>query len=109
VEASLKLLDWNLDEWESVYSELPSYNLKVPSSNKTALKTVWDETVVIEPIEFKNELENLLDQYKSHKGKCLVRASGTEDVIRILTEATTRDIAIELAEHVKELIIRYIG
>jgi phosphomannomutase len=38
-----------------------------------------------------------------------VRASGTEDVIRILTEATTRDIAIELAEHVKELIIRYIG
>lgn len=92
-----------------MYQELPSYNLKVPSNNKLALKTVWDETVVTEPVEFKQELDALIHHYKPQKGKCLVRASGTEDVIRILTEATTKEIAIELAEQVKDLIIRYIG
>ena len=45
-----------------------------------------------------------LEQKLGNKGRVLLRPSGTEPVIRIMVEATSKSLAKELANQLAELI-----
>ena len=65
------------------------WKIKVP--DRTIFKTVWDETRLVQP----QTLQTFIDEVNKsvNEGFSFVRPSGTEDVLRLYTEAkTTKEV-----------------
>lgn len=90
-----------------MYTDLPSKQLKVPVSNKAIVRCSEDETFVTSPTELQNELQRLMDE--TPLGRCFVRPSGTEDVIRVYAEGRTQQDADRLALGAVQAIDKYVG
>ena len=63
-----------------------------------------DDSRLIEPIEVQNKIDEIVNEFKNNKGRCFVRASGTEDVVRIYSEADSEGIAKIISEKVYEIL-----
>ena len=107
VLAAMKVLDMDPKAWEMMYADLPSRQLKVPVANKDIIRCSVDEMRAEEPIAMQNDLDGYMTQVKN--GRCFVRPSGTEDVVRVYAEAATEDEAKWLAEKATEAIITHVG
>lgn len=46
---------------------------------------------------------------KYSKGRCFIRPSGTEDVIRVYAEASTQEAADDLAKSVAKVVDHFLG
>jgi len=46
---------------------------------------------------------------KEYKGRCFVRPSGTEDVVRVYAEAETREAADQLAAKAEQIVYSLCG
>ena len=66
-----------------------------------------DETRCIEPAALQQELDRLAAAVPS--GRCFVRPSGTEDVVRVYAEAASQASADELALQVAQATWRLAG
>jgi len=73
---------------------LPQVLLNIKVSNKNGLKE--NETVVSAIKEAENDL--------GERGRVLVRPSGTEDLIRVMTESDSQERAQEVAGRVAEVV-----
>jgi phosphoacetylglucosamine mutase len=65
------------------------WKIKVP--DRTIFKTTWDETKLVDPLW----LQDFIDEVNGSvtDGHSFVRPSGTEDVLRLYTEAkTSKDV-----------------
>ena len=59
-----------------------------------------------------NDCEIILITWNAAKyprGRCFVRPSGTEDVVRVYAEATTEEAADNLANSVAQLMDQFLG
>lgn len=83
-------------DWSSLYVDLPSKMIKFPVPDKSAVVCNEDETRALEPAA----LQPLLDEAmaKIEFGRCFVRPSGTEDVVRVYAEAATPSLVDELIQ-----------
>jgi phosphoacetylglucosamine mutase len=72
-----------------MYKELPSRNAKVCVKDKNKFIPNDNETRLIQPIAVQNEIDALVSQV--NKGRCFIRPSGTEDVVRIYAEAANEN------------------
>ena len=97
----------DIPSWNQIYTDLPSRQLKVYVKNKSIVKCSDDETYVLEPVELQNELTRLMNLVRL--GRCFVRPSGTEDVVRIYAEAETQEAADDLAKESEKAILKYVG
>ena len=52
---------------------------------------------------------SLQNAAKYLKGRCFIRPSGTEDVIRVYAEASTQEAADSLANSVAKLVDQFLG
>eukprot|EP00743_Colponemidia_sp_Colp-15_P003176 GILK01003431.1.p1 GENE.GILK01003431.1~~GILK01003431.1.p1 ORF type:complete len:555 (+),score=104.65 GILK01003431.1:63-1727(+) len=102
VEGALAILDWSVQKWDQIYSDLPSRMLKVVVPDRTVIHTTHDETQVTKPAGLQAAIEGIVTNYKL--GRSFVRPSGTEDVVRVYAEADTQAAADELAETVSSLV-----
>jgi phosphoacetylglucosamine mutase len=93
--ACLNVLGMTPLEWQAMYVELPSRQLKVPHANKQLIKCSNDETRCIAPVTLTNALDEAMQSVR--QGRCFVRPSGTEDVVRVYSEAATQEEADSLA------------
>ena len=98
VEAVLALKGWSIQQWDAVYTDLPSRQCKLPVANRTAIITVDDETRLTSPPELQAAIDALVASVPS--GRAFVRPSGTEDVVRVYAEGATQAQADELAYQV---------
>jgi phosphoacetylglucosamine mutase len=98
VETILNLKKWTVEDWSRCYNDLPNRQLKVKVKDRSVVKTSWDETQVTEPVA----LQHAIDQLVSDKrfARAFVRPSGTEDCVRVYSEAETRELADTLAVEV---------
>lgn len=99
--ANLFAFDMMLQEMKmgdvcNLFKKDESVLIKVNVDNKDIIKTSYDETMIIEPIE----MQNIIDE---HKGKCraFARPSGTENVVRLYVEGGDCD---SVAEAIKSKI-----
>eukprot|EP01006_Ploeotia_vitrea_P010074 TRINITY_DN25780_c0_g1_i1.p1 TRINITY_DN25780_c0_g1~~TRINITY_DN25780_c0_g1_i1.p1 ORF type:complete len:540 (+),score=77.38 TRINITY_DN25780_c0_g1_i1:83-1702(+) len=104
IEACLALLQWDIKAWLAVYDDLPSRQLKVQVPDPKKVKTLWDETRVTEPAALQEKIDALVKGYGA-SARAFVRPSGTEPVVRVYAEATTRAEADKLADEVKAAIV----
>jgi phosphoacetylglucosamine mutase len=102
VESCLKFNNMSLLDLYEIYSELPSINLKSTVSDKKVFVANEDETRLVQP----ESLQIFIDQEarKYQAGRCFVRPSGTEDIIRIYAEACSLEDAQNLAQTIVDFI-----
>mmetsp|Transcript_28356 Transcript_28356/g.34602 ORF Transcript_28356/g.34602 Transcript_28356/m.34602 type:complete len:193 (-) Transcript_28356:1216-1794(-) len=95
VEAILHIEKMSISDWSKIYTDLPSRQLKVKVKDRTAIKTIQDESKTTAPADLQPKIDEIVSDYEN--GRAFVRPSGTEDVVRIYAEATTQELADELA------------
>ncbi|XP_031128643.1 phosphoacetylglucosamine mutase [Ipomoea triloba] len=107
VEAILHHMGWSIYKWNELYNDLPSRQLKVKVVDRTAITTSNAETVVVTPTGIQEAINIETEKYP--RGRCFVRPSGTEDVVRVYAEATTQEGADALANSVARLVEHHLG
>lgn len=107
VEVILQHMGWSIHKWNELYHDLPSRQLKVKVADRTAVITANAETVVVSPPGLQEAINK--ETAKHPQGRCFVRPSGTEDVVRVYAEASTQEAADTLANCVAKLVDRFLG
>mmetsp|Transcript_21924 Transcript_21924/g.33261 ORF Transcript_21924/g.33261 Transcript_21924/m.33261 type:complete len:573 (+) Transcript_21924:74-1792(+) len=100
VDAILTLQNHTLASWNSLYTDLPSKQSKVAVPDRTMIVMNDNETACVAPAALQRDLNSLMTK----GGRCFVRPSGTENVVRIYAEAETSAQAEALAQRAGELI-----
>ena len=88
VETVLAHKSYSGVEWDSLYVDLPNRLVKVSVANRHAFQTEDAERRLVSPRGLQNRINDLVKRYEG--GRCFVRPSGTEDVVRIYAEAVIR-------------------
>ncbi|KAL4034561.1 hypothetical protein IC575_003213 [Cucumis melo] len=107
VEAILQHKNWSIQTWSELYQDLPSRQLKVKVVDRTLVETTNAETEVVKPPGLQEAINSKIAKYP--KGRCFIRPSGTEDVIRVYAEASTQEAADDLATSVAKLVDQFLG
>ncbi|KAJ1391758.1 Phosphoacetylglucosamine mutase [Sesbania bispinosa] len=107
VEVILQHMGWSIHRWNELYRDLPSRQLKVKVADRTAVITANAETVVVSPPGLQEAINAETAKYA--QGRCFVRPSGTEDVVRVYAEASTQEAADTLANCVAKLVDQFLG
>jgi phosphoacetylglucosamine mutase len=94
VEAILTVRGWTLEQWNSQYTDLPSKQEKVKVANRHQFKCIKADTELAEPKELQDIINEEVKKYPH--GRCFVRPSGTEDIVRVYAEADTTENALKL-------------
>jgi phosphoacetylglucosamine mutase len=89
VEAILVCSNQTFVEWDSAYTDLPSRQEKVKVADRTQFVTINADTELVEPTGLQAKINQQVKKFK--QGRCFVRPSGTEDVVRVYAEAETTE------------------
>jgi phosphoacetylglucosamine mutase len=109
IDAILYLKNWTLFDWySSLYTNLPSRQLKVKVKDRSIIKTNENETECLVPAMVQPALNKLMEE-NAPDGRVFIRPSGTEDVVRIYAEASTPEAAQDLAQQAVEIVQLYCG
>lgn len=102
VETVLLHRQWSPAQWDAAYADLPNRLVRVFVQDRTAFETADAERRVVQP----EGLQARVDEEVSRvaKGRSFLRASGTEDCVRVYAEAATREAADALAQAVAGLV-----
>ncbi|OCH96093.1 phosphoacetylglucosamine mutase [Obba rivulosa] len=102
VEVVLVYKSYSGIEWDSLYHDLPNRLVKVVVPDRNIFKTEDAERRLISPPGLQQKIDELVRRYEF--GRAFVRPSGTEDVVRVYAEATSRAQADDLAYRVAGLV-----
>jgi phosphoacetylglucosamine mutase len=107
VQAILTTLGKSFDDWDKEYTDLPSRQEKVKVQNRNLFVPINADTELAEPTGIQDKIDALVKGYNA--GRCFVRPSGTEDIVRVYAEASTRAETDELAFKVCGLVFDQYG
>ncbi|WPG99441.1 Hypothetical protein R9X50_00225500 [Acrodontium crateriforme] len=87
VEAVLAHKEYTVREWLAMYTDLPNKLAKVLVPNRALFTSVpgTAERKLATPENLQGKIDQLVEKYRD--GRCFVRASGTEDAVRVYGEA----------------------
>jgi len=85
IEVALDYLNMTYDSLLDLYRDYDSRTSKIKVKNKYALQVTDVEDKVVRPVELQPAIDDILKKYGGYKA--FVRASGTEDVLRLHVEA----------------------
>jgi phosphoacetylglucosamine mutase len=97
----------DLPAWDKIYTDLPSKQVKVAVRNKSLISCTEDETRTLSPEGLQGALDAAMAA--APLGRCFVRPSGTEDVVRVYAEAETQAHADALAAAAIDAIETYVN
>lgn len=107
VEVILLHMGWSIHKWNEIYCDLPSRQIKAKVVDRAAVVTANAETVAVKPTGIQEAIDAEIGKYP--KGRCFIRPSGTEDVIRVYAEASTQEAADDLAKSVAKIVDHFLG
>nr|OQO19568.1 hypothetical protein B0A51_11674 [Rachicladosporium sp. CCFEE 5018] len=96
----------SIAKWFTTYTDLPNRLLRVEVADKNSFTTVPDtaERKLQTPEGMQGKLDELVAKYTS--GRCFVRASGTENAVRVYGEAASKHEVDNLLQSVEVMIER---
>ncbi|XP_030577689.1 phosphoacetylglucosamine mutase [Archocentrus centrarchus] len=107
IEAILAIKGMTVQQWETIYSDLPNRQLKVKVSDRRVIDTTDAERRAVSPAGLQEAIDNLVKKYR--QARSFVRPSGTEDVVRVYAEADTQESADALAHEVSLAVYHLAG
>lgn len=90
VETILLANGWDVRDWLNTYDDLPNCLRKVKVADRTAFTTANAERQCVTPIGLQVAIDRTVEKFP--RGRSFVRASGTEDVVRVYAEAGTTEV-----------------
>ena len=90
VEIAMKYLKMDYQSAMGLYTDLKSKTSKIQVKRKENLQVTEIEDKVVEPKGLQNAIEGILKELNGKKA--FLRASGTENVLRLHVEAENREI-----------------
>ncbi|KFP69834.1 Phosphoacetylglucosamine mutase, partial [Acanthisitta chloris] len=107
IEAILALKGLTVQEWDTIYTDLPNRLLKVQVADRRVIDTTDAERRAVAPLGLQEKIDALVKKYRL--SRAFVRPSGTEDVVRIYAEADTQENADALAHEVSLAVYHLAG
>ncbi|KAH8298620.1 hypothetical protein KR018_001665 [Drosophila ironensis] len=107
VETILNHKGWDVQDWIASYKDLPNRQLKVKVQDRNVIETTDAERKCVKPEGLQAEIDKVVANYK--RGRSFVRPSGTEDVVRVYAEASTKEDTESLAYEVGILVQKLAG
>ncbi|KAK4697677.1 phosphoacetylglucosamine mutase, partial [Lecanoromycetidae sp. Uapishka_2] len=104
VEIILAHKSWGPEEWDLTYTDLPNRLGRIEVADRYIFKTTDAERKLESPVGVQGQIDALVGKYKN--GRSFVRASGTEDAVRVYAEAATKGEADDLAAKVADVVKR---
>lgn len=98
VLAILETLNITAYDWFMQYVDLPNKLMKTRVKDRNMFKTTDAERRLVNPEDVQQKIDELVRN--TPQGRCFVRASGTEDVVRVYAEAQTQESCDALAKEV---------
>nr|KAJ3418308.1 Phosphoglucomutase-3 [Polyrhizophydium stewartii] len=95
VEVVLLGTQQTLEAWDAGYTDLPSRQEKVKVQNRALFVPIKADTELAEPAGLQDKINEQVAKFR--KGRCFVRPSGTEDIVRVYAEAETVQETEDLA------------
>ncbi|KAJ3072124.1 Phosphoacetylglucosamine Mutase [Podochytrium sp. JEL0797] len=89
VEAVLTIQQKSFKKWNTDYTDLPSRQEKVKVANRADFVPIKADTELSHPLGLQSRINEQVAKF--NKGRCFVRPSGTEDIVRVYAEAATRE------------------
>ncbi|KAG7830776.1 hypothetical protein KL920_001367 [Ogataea angusta] len=102
---ALRIQDKTCVDWGRDYTELPNKLFKVLVKDRFAFKTTDAERRLVEPAGVQAQIDALVAAYV--QGRSFVRASGTENAVRVYSEAASAADCAELGARVCQLLEPY--
>ena len=110
VESILRAKKWGLHDWDSIYEDLPSRQIKVRVFDRSVIVTADAERIAVAPEGMQAAIELAVASFgKDANARAFARPSGTEDVVRVYAEGRTSDIADALALAVARVVHAHAG
>ena len=106
VEIILQSLDMNIEQWDAFYTDLPSRLMKQAVKDRNVVNTTDAERKCVTPPGLQDAIDKTIVNY-GPRARSFVRPSGTEDVVRIYSEADTQNDADRLAKEITNLVIDF--
>ncbi|XP_061559824.1 phosphoacetylglucosamine mutase isoform X4 [Phycodurus eques] len=107
IEAILALKGMTVQQWDAIYTDLPSRQIKVKVSDRRVIDTTDAERRAVSPPGLQDAIDASVGKYR--RARSFVRPSGTEDVVRVYAEADTQESADSLAHEVSLAVYRLAG
>ncbi|MBN3318094.1 AGM1 mutase, partial [Atractosteus spatula] len=107
IEAVLALKGLSIQQWDAIYTDLPNRQLKVKVADRRVIDTADAERRAVSPAGLQEAIDALVR--KCNMSRAFVRPSGTEDVVRVYSEADTQGNADTLAYEVGLAVYRLAG
>jgi len=104
VETILDFYDMNIESWYKFYDDRPNSLIKVEVKDRNLIETTNAARTCTKPVGLQDYIDSLI-KTSSSQARTFVRASGTENVVRIYAEAKTQKEADEIASKVAEKVI----
>ena len=102
VETVLHHFNLSAKDWDAKYFDLPNKQVKVVVKDRSMFKCTNADQQLLEPVFMQPLIDNEVAKYKF--GRCFVRPSGTEDIVRVYAEAETVEETNKLAKSVAMLV-----
>lgn len=106
VEAILSSLGMSIEQWDSLYTDLPNRLLKVSVRDRSVIVAVDAERKCARPEGLQDAIDSVVREVGG-QARSFVRTSGTEDVVRVYAEADTAAGADNLAKRVANLVFDF--
>lgn len=106
VESILNSLGISIEQWDSLYTDLPNRLLKQEVKDRNAITTTDAERRCVQPEGLQSAIDEAVSRFGA-KARSFVRPSGTEDVVRIYAEADTQEATDLLAKKVANLVFDF--
>ncbi|UYV60889.1 PGM3 [Cordylochernes scorpioides] len=110
-EAILYARDWSVEDWDNIYQPVPYHLSKVLVAGQVpdryAISVNDTQTQCLAPAGLQDAINQAVAQVPN--GRCFVRPSGTEDLVRVYAEALTKEQAVALATQVEGLVSTMAG
>ncbi|KXZ56114.1 hypothetical protein GPECTOR_2g997 [Gonium pectorale] len=107
VELILRRKGWTLADWEALYTDLPSRQLKLKVADRSTITTADAERVCVTPAGLQDAIAQTVSQFPM--GRAFARPSGTEDAVRVYAESGSQEQADELARRVAQHVYDMAG
>ncbi|GFW60042.1 phosphoacetylglucosamine mutase [Trichonephila clavipes] len=104
-EIILHDFDWDISDWDSIYTDFPNRQLKMKVPDRNVLQTTDAARKCVKPEGLQEEIDKAVAKYE--QARSFVRPSGTEDIVRVYAEAHTQEAADKLAEEVVSLVKKF--
>lgn len=107
VEGILRRKQWSYMDWAALYEDLPSRLSTLLVEDRSIVTTTNAETCCVTPEGLQAAIDSEVAKYP--QGRAFVRASGTEDLVRVYAEADTHENCDHLSLEVLRLVHRFAG